>query len=513
MKRIITFACALLLPFMTVAAALVTLPAGVQAEDYTMIATFQEVQDGTPVEKSKTINAKVAIAGNDFYVSGLAYNFPNAYVKGTLDGNMVTFANGQEVGSDLFGTYYLCGIILQNQKIVNNDFIMSYNSETRTLVYSAQSGILVAETTKPTATTDNELRAIVTTASYTPGALSEPPVEAPVGLTTSNYLFTSTYIRYNQDENQQPVMISEPYQAPVMVGFDGDDLYIQGVSEYAPQGWVKATKNAAGKYVVPACQYMASVDLLGLGQVFRNYYITAIDRQNNMLAIEFDYDPQKDLISTTQTIAINSNKNTLQPWNYYREMTFQKTVEREATPKSPEFTFNAALSYTGISTEYTAEIFVPLLDTDGQPMMSDKLSFQFLREKNGQVEPVVFPAAKYTRLRQDVSELPYGFTDGFDFSSHTIYFDGIGVDELKTWTRLGMQSIYRGNGVEHRSDITWFDMAAFWTAGIDDIRTAGQPTANYDLQGRRVGSQARGLIISRTQRPDGTYTIRKVLKK
>lgn len=504
----------MLLPLMA-AAALVTLPSGVKAEDYTMIATFSVLNETTQEfdEKSRTINVKVAFDGNDIYVSGLSYNFPNAFVKGTIEGAMATFPTGQMVGSDLFSSTYLCGIILKGGQITNNEFILSYNTESRSLVYSSQVGVMIAESPKADAKEDKDILSFITAASFSVGAMAETPVEAPESLTTDTYLFTATYLRYEKDENQQEQLITEDYQSSVKIGFDGNDLYIQGISEYAPNGWAKATKNSAGKYVIPANQYMAFVDLLGLGQLIRHYYIAAIDRQDNLLEVALDYDAQNNTFTTDQTVVINGSKTGLQPYNFYRNVSFQKMVEREATPSAPKFTFNSGTSYSGSSTEYTAEIFVPLLDTEGKPMQAEKLTFQFLREKNGVTEPVVFPAAKYRNLKNDAVELPYGFTDGYDFSSHTIYFDPIGEDELKTWTKLGMQSIYRGLGVEHKSEIIWFDLTKFWATGISHIDAAPVADSYYDLQGRCVPANAKGLLLRRTILSDGTIVSKKVLRK
>lgn len=504
----------MLLPLMA-AAALVTLPSGVTAEDYTMIATFKVLNETTQEfdEKSRTANVKVAVDGDDIYVSGLSYTFPNAYIKGTIEGNMATFPSGQMVGSDLFNSTYLCGIILKDNEIANNEIILSYSTETRSLAYNSQVGVMIAESAKADAKEDKDILSYLTAASFSVGALAETPVEAPENLDTETYLFTATYLRYETDENQQEQLVTEDYQSAVKIGFDGNDIYIQGISEYAPNGWAKATKNSAGQYVIPANQYMAFVDLLGLGQLIRHYYIAAIDRQNNLLEVVLDFDAKNIVFTTDQTIVINGSKTGLQPYNFYRDMKFQIMVESEATPSAPKFTFNSGTSYSGLSTEYTAEIFVPLLDTEGNPMLAEKLSFQFLREKDGVTEPVVFKAANYRNLKNDAVELPYGFTDGYDFSSHTIYFDPMGEEELKTWTKLGMQSIYRGLDIEHKSEITWVDLTKFWATSISHIDATPVADRYYDLQGRCVPASTKGLLLRRTILSDGTVVTKKMLRK
>jgi hypothetical protein len=101
-------------------------------------------------------------------------------------------------------------------------------------------------------------------------------------------------------------------------------------------------------------------------------------------------------------------------------------------------------------------------------------------------------------LDKDLTEIAYGFTKIPDFGLHEIYFEKIGESELKTWTALGLQSIYRGNDVEHRSEIFWYDMAAFWqTQGIRNIEAdkARGDGAVYNLAGQRVDKPGKGLYI------------------
>jgi hypothetical protein len=94
--------------------------------------------------------------------------------------------------------------------------------------------------------------------------------------------------------------------------------------------------------------------------------------------------------------------------------------------------------------------------------------------------------------------MPYNFTDKWDIDNYEIWMNqGEGV--LKTWTKLGLQSIYRGLGVEHRSEIVWFDMDAYWKggSGIEDVKSDNGAKANvfYDLRGQRVDKPTKGLYI------------------
>lgn len=102
-----------------------------------------------------------------------------------------------------------------------------------------------------------------------------------------------------------------------------------------------------------------------------------------------------------------------------------------------------------------------------------------------------------------------------DFSNHEIYFEKLGEAELQSWKRLGLQTIYRGNGVEHRSDITWVSIEELWGSnGIaDTVFESSADSRYYDLQGRTTDAHARGLVLQRIIKPDGTTATVKVFRK
>ena len=97
--------------FRRAAGELVTPPATATVETwYTISGNFYSNassgwQDITA--SMKTVN--VAIDGSDIYIQGLAYWFKEAWIKGTVSGTTATFANGQFVGADSYGSEYLFG--------------------------------------------------------------------------------------------------------------------------------------------------------------------------------------------------------------------------------------------------------------------------------------------------------------------------------------------------------------------------------------------------------------------
>ena len=461
---------------------LVTLPQGVEAEEYTLKITHRIYQgENQTTTESKEITTLVAFNGADVYVSGLAYYFPKAYVKGTLEGDKATFTSGQFVGEDQYGKEYLTSFIVQDNKAVITDFVLNYDSETRALTFDES--INLSETS---ASNGGGFYADVMSAVFTLGGLPPlVPVAVPEGLQTEPYLLNCERTINEENDEGEFELVVEPYQLPLQIGFDGDDLYIQGIVEGVSYAWAKATKNSSGKYVIPAGQYIGTAQLYN--QVW-DYFLSSIGRSGALSDITLTYDAETATFTATQTIAPTASEKKADSYYTLNGVTIKKIVEREATPSAPQMTFHRKKSPYGSTIWCFAEIFVSLTDTEERPMLSEKLSYVFLRDKgNDDIEPVTFPKSKYYMLDADITEIPYNFTDGLDISRHTVYFEKLGENELNTWKRLGLQTIYRGNGVEHRSEITWVDLTEIWPSGIENMEHSPLNIDHYyDLQGRPV---------------------------
>ena len=481
----------------------VTLPAGVTPDEYTL-RIINAISNGNNFDDvPREITTHVAFVGNDVYIAGLAYYFPDAYVKGTLSGTKVTFPTGQFVGQDQYGDEYLTGYILENNLPVLKDFVFDWNADTKTLTFD--SSVYLAETSLPT--TDGAVFALIKQAIYTYGALPPlVPVTVPEDIANSAvpYLLIADRMGYVANEQGGYDLVSEDYNLPVYIAISDnlEDIYIKGFVENVPEGWAKATKRADGKYVIPAGQYIGSVIDEEFGLNF-NYFLTSYNRTNELIDIVLTLNEEDNSISSTMPVCVNQSKTNLQGYYFIMNWTMKEIQEQEATPADPKFTFYAEKSPYGSTVWYYTEMFIPLVDTEGRMMMSELLSYVFWKEKGGLQSPVTFKAGTgpgtYYKLKEDMTEFPYGFTDGLDISTHTVYFEKMGVDELKSWTKLGLQTIYRGGGVEHRSNIVWFDMEAYWkgTSGIEDVKSskANENNVFYNLSGQRVDNPTKGLYI------------------
>ena len=272
------------------------------------------------------------------------------------------------------------------------------------------------------------------------------PVEAPADLATEVYEFRAFALEYNQDGD-----IEHPdYVTMVNVGFDGEDAYIQGLATDAPELWVKATKNKEGKYVIPANQYMG--DLSFYGYTFP-YYWTAVDESGALADAVLDFDPETNTFTTDQILALNGAEDALDYYMLYSDVIISKFEEVAATPAAPTFEKFKISDRVGYSTIYAS---IPAVGTEGEALNPEKLFYTVWIEKDGQRQPYVFSAELYSQdFEADVTEVPYNH-GGYDvFKGGEIIYLEDELEELASWTNVGIQSIYYGAGERRESEIQW----------------------------------------------------------
>ncbi len=105
-----------------------TPPEGLAVEEMLMISNYTGFKIG------------VGFDGNDVYLRGVCETCPDSWIKGTLDGNKVTFENGQYLGEvpgfNMMG-FFFGGKAYPDPKYIwayelSDNFVMEYNAETKT---------------------------------------------------------------------------------------------------------------------------------------------------------------------------------------------------------------------------------------------------------------------------------------------------------------------------------------------------------------------------------------------
>ncbi|MBR1878443.1 MAG: hypothetical protein IJ814_05495 [Paludibacteraceae bacterium] len=284
---------------------------------------------------------------------------------------------------------------------------------------------------------------------------STTQVEAPEDLETAVYKFAGT------DTYSEKEVTFE-----VKVGFDGDDVYFQGLSQYLPEAWVRGTLKDS----------VVTVPGWYLG-VYESFFG---DMEIVFSGATFVYDAEKDQFTCAEYTTISGED----AMDEFADITLTRLVEVAATPADPAITaFNGTSSYPSV------RFSIPTVGTNGEDLLGDKLSYVFFVQTGNEVTELVLTTDLYEKLEEDLTEIPYNFSDDWDIYNGALYLNQ-GEEVLRSWSKLGLQSIYRGAGEEHKSNIVWFDVEAYWYA-IDNPEAID----NTDAAVKAVKRLENGTIV------------------
>ncbi len=221
----------------------------------------------------------------------------------------------------------------------------------------------------------------------------------------------------------------------VNVAVDGNDVYFQGFSEYIPEAWVKGTKDGNTVTFPP-------MQLFGEYSGYESYAFYGTDD------VVFTYDAEADTY-TAQGEIYGVLGDQYYDGHYYNPV-IKKVADKAAMPANPEITDMENGSYG-----WYIDFNVPAVDVNGEDLAIGKLSYMIYTDTQGTIAPLTFTTATHSKLTEDMTEIPYGFTENYDFYSDEIYLNDLYSAD---WTRIGIQSIYRGGGEENKTEIQWFDI-------------------------------------------------------
>lgn len=408
-------------PVVTFKAEQVVPPEGSEPEYATLTGTYYTYSstgwsDPIPVERT----VQVVQDGDDVYISSICYyTKASGYVKGTYtEGNTLVFKTGQyfgNAGADIFfgGWDETAGEI---------DATVTFNGEENSFTFNCTIGMFAAsggrygyiEDLKVTISDDIDL-----------------PIEPPTDLVTEKWAYTGVDYWHADQEVSKTLNI----------GFYGNDVYIQGLCDYLPGAWVKGTMD--GELITfPGYQYY------GQSGNYKLYMRGLTGDSFGDGDVIFTYDATTNTLTTDQAIFLYGESPS-GAGNFAAEtnVVIKKIVEKPATPATPTInTFGFYPSYE------TVEFDVPVVDTEKEGLIAEKLSYQlFYKDELGTETPIVFTKDLYTKLTEDMSVIPYGFTDDYDIYQGEI---SLNMDWSK-WTEIGIKSIYTGGDQTHESPISW----------------------------------------------------------
>lgn len=307
----------------------------------------------------------------------------------------------------------------------------------------------------------------------------------------------------------------------VNVGIDGNDMYIGGLSESMPDGWIKGTISG-DKVTFENDQYIGIANshftyFFAGARVFdeeyQDYYYALSDKP---AVLNYDAEGKKLTSPEGLTLLVNGSETKVYYLNAFDEPTIKyQGAMKPATPANPH-----SLITNGYEPDYGGQFYfiLPMVDTEGNLLDLDNYYYNIYFDN----ELFTFYADEYEKFEalgiEEITNIPYNFTEDWDFyingAEHTIYYY---VDGFET---IGVQAVYTIDGVTNKSDLVNFNLETGNTnivkpAALETIESAKEVSATvyYDLTGRKVDNPSNGLFIKKTIYSDGTVkTVKRAVK-
>lgn len=496
----------------TVLEDLVTPPSGIEPVQYYYTGTYYT--GSSSVKLNTTVN--VVKSGNEIYIQGLATGnvgendvLPQAWVKGTIEGTTVTIPTGQYIG--LYGSNMMYLVGVTGNEVT--DFTFTFDEEANT--YTLNNTFYV----------NGKKDEVYYYLRHDAGNIisfekpAEPEVVvAPEGLETETYTFTSQELKFQEDENGENQPVYNDVTMFVQVGFDNNDVFIQGLCEELPEAWVKGTLEN-GKVTLPTGQYFGtySFSFWGTTYDYPHYLLGygALGIQDAVL----NYDAAAGEFTTEDYLIDNENTSSLSYYHIYTNNKLAKINEVAGKPANPEivsFTPYESYGYARLNCN------IPTVDTEGRQMNPAKMYYVLYSDINGLIEEITLVPDEYRNLTEEMTWIPYLFSDDYDIyaGADPIYLNQANVFDFN---RIGVQTIYLG-GIEdprnvakveandYSSDIAWFTIKDY--TAVDGISSAKTVVAEryYNIAGQQSNKAFAGVNIVVRTYSDGTTETVKVLK-
>ena len=417
----------------------VTPPAGLVTEDWTF-AGYNSDYEATE------FTLQVGLDGTDVYIQGLCVYLPDAWVKGTLsgDGTSISVASGQFFGVyEYEGEDYPMYLVLYD----NNTGDIATNV---TLPFDAVNGTITVPDDIIIFINGEEDTISYFEYYYYAFAVRgvAPDVQTPsasVAESAAEYRMIAHGYTYDGDE------IAE-YTIPVFVAYDGNDVWVKGVCEDMPDSWIKGSKTG-NTVTFPTGQFFGTASILWF--TF-DYYFAGFDYASYATAdVTMTVDDATGTLTMTSPdeMLINASWLLYNPNMYFDAVQLVPVPDVAATPAQPEIT-GATLTGTNYP---NVSVDIPVEDESGNPILSGKLYYKYYYDVDHTVSELTLTPADYEYLTENMTEIPYNFTDDNDIYNYRLYLNM----DFSTWNKIGVKSIYYGGGERHESEIFWYTIKPY----------------------------------------------------
>lgn len=321
-------------------------------------------------------------------------------------------------------------------------------------------------------------------------------VEAPEGLTYEDW-----------------VMIVEGEGHVIPVGFDGNDVYIAGLSDYFPNSVVKGSIEG-DKVVFESKQYMG--ETLGY---FIHFMGATYDEETYYLAdnITFNYDAENKILKADAGTAMILNAS-LERVYYLSIFADPELKARNMNPNQVPLD-PIPTSYSNYLQDYGynyLQFTLPNLNADDDLLDTENMYYQVFIDD----ELWVFEPGEEYWIEEDMENIPYNFTDGKSIyasgASHTLYlyFEGFDTIGLKLFNVVG-ENTYESNKVTLDINTMTYTVDDSGSSAVGNIAADKVATSVefYNLQGVKVDRPSKGIYVCKKTFEDGTSKVTKVFAK
>lgn len=299
----------------------------------------------------------------------------------------------------------------------------------------------------------------------------------------------------------------------VDMAFVGKDVYLGGLYDYLPGTYAKGVIDG-DKVIFTGAQYLGADKTSSRMYDFAIYFRPC--RLVNDMGFEefkpaeklvFDYDSKLRTLKTDSVIVVGIGKNRVRAKKYW-EAPFLAYYGEEfpAVPANPvpvsHREYDPATGIAGYAFTLVNQ------DVDGNYINADNLYYNIWLDD----QLYTFTPDLYVRLTEPMTDVPYAYSDGYDFE-HIPAYNQVYV-YVTGFDRMGVQSVYKVDGVVNKSDIVYWDGSV-----VSGIETAVKGYAGvvcteyYDMSGRRVSAPSKGVYVKVTRLADGSTESGKLVVK
>lgn len=303
-------------------------------------------------------------------------------------------------------------------------------------------------------------------------------------------------------------MICKPNGHHVKVGIDGNDIYLANFDINVPDAVLKG-RIENDKAIFPSGQF--------IGTLMDVYYLwfsgakvltsTQFEKGEELI---FNYDAENKTLTCGQDdmMIISSKPDQVEIMSYYQNPLFIcKNTQTSFKPAAP----NLYSFYNGMEEAGYNRFDFQLPNYSTEYDLLDPLNMYY--EVYFDSELFTFRTDEFTGLSEDMTQIPYDFTDYMDFMKnddiYTLYYY---TDDLET---IGFQLFNRQRENVYGSDLVTynFETGEIITTGLTTpiIGSPLESVSYYTLQGQPIKEPTPGICIKVTEDGNGHRAARKVL--